>query len=357
MQGADTLVRAMALGLVLAAGEGVAQGVVVPTVAVRAAAVGQGLELDGRLEAVRQSVVAAQVPGNVVQLAVRAGDVVKAGQVLARIDPREAQASVARGDAGVAQARAALSQARADVERQRELKKQGFISQAALDAAEARFLAAEAGLAEAAAGRGQAALARSFTTVVAPYDGLVLATHVEAGDLATPGRPVVTVYAPQPMRAVVYVPASRRAALGEGARAQVRLPSGRWVQPAKVTVLPGADPVSQTLEVRLDLAAADVGQAVPGQAVRVRLSLPGESGPGSEAAGQRLTVPASALLRRGELTAVYVAREGRFVLQAVRTGADHGQAGVEVLAGLSEGQAVATDPVRAGLAGAVPQQP
>jgi hypothetical protein len=68
-------------------------------------------------------------------------------------------------------------------------------------------------------------------------------------------------------------------------------------------------------------------------------------------------VPASALLRRGELTAVYVAREGRFVLQAVRTGADHGEAGVEVLAGLREGQAVATDPVRAGLAGAVPQQP
>lgn len=351
MQSAGATFRVLALAL--AGGTAVAQGVAVPTVAVRAVAVGQGLDLDGSLQAVRQSVVAAQVPGNVVQLAVRAGDAVKAGQVLARIDPREAQASVARGDAGVAQAQAALSQARADVERQRELKKQGFISQAALDAAEARFQAAQAGLAEAGAGLGQAALARSFTTVVAPYDGLVLATHLEAGDLATPGRPVVTLYAPRPMRAVVYVPASRRAAVGDAARFEVRLPSGRWVRPAAATALPGADPVSQTLEVRLELAGADLGEAVPGQAVRVRLALPGEGG----AAGERLTVPAAALLRRGELTAVYVAREGRFVLQAVRTGADHGEAGVEVLAGLRSGQPVAADPVRAGLAGAVPQQP
>ena len=72
------------------------------------------------------------------------------------------------------------------------------------------------------------------------------------------------------------------------------------------------------------------------------------------AAGQskRLVVPSSAVLRRGELTAVYVVARSGFVLKAIRLGSDHGDLGVEVLAGLLDSDSVALDPVRAGLAGA-----
>jgi len=317
----------------------------VPTVTAQPGAVGVGLELDGTLQAVRQSTVAAQVSGNVVQLLVRAGDAVRAGQVLARIDERDAQAGLARSDAAVAQSQAELANAQAQYERSRQLRAQGFVSQAALDIAEAQFRAAQAGQRQAQAGRSQAALARSFTSVTAPYDGLVLATHVEAGDLAAPGRAIATVYAPQPIRAVAYVPASQQALARGAQRMQVRLPSGDWVTPSMTTGLPGADPVSQTVEFRFELPAGAVAGAVPGQSVRVRF------GGGS---AERLTVPAAAVLRRGELTGVYVAREQVFVLQAVRVGADHGDAGVEVLAGLKSGDRVAIDPVRAGLAGARP---
>jgi len=317
----------------------------VPTVATLSSAVGIGMELDGTLQAVRQSTVAAQTSGNVVQLLVRAGDAVRAGQVLARIDERDAQAGLASSEAALARAQAELANARAHHERSRQLRAQGFISQAALDVAEAQFRAAQAGQQQAQAGRSQAALARSFANVVAPYDGLVLATHVEAGDLAAPGRALVTVYAPQPMRAVAYVPASQQAHARQAQRVQVRLPSGQWVAPSASTALPGADPVSQTVEFRLDLPAAAVAGAVPGQSVRVRFA-------GGSA--KRLTLPAAAILRRGELTGVYVVREQRFVLQAVRVGAEHGEAGVELLAGLKPGERVALDPVRAGLAGARP---
>lgn len=341
-----TVAAALAVALGLAASLAAAQQApVVPTVAAQASAVGAGLELDGTLQAVRQSTVAAQVSGNVVQLSVRAGDAVRAGQVLARIDEREAQAGLARSDAAVAQSQAELANARASYERSKLLRAQGFISQAALDVAEAQFKAAQAGQQQAQAGRSQAALARSFTSVVAPYDGLVLATHVEAGDLAAPGRAIVTVYAPQPMRAVAYVPASQQALARQAQRVQVRMPSGDWVAPTASIGLPGADPVSQTVEFRLDLPAAAVTGAVPGQSVRVRFA-----GGSSE----RLTVPAGAVLRRGELTGVYVARDQGFVLQAVRVGAEHGEAGVEVLAGLKAGDRIAVDPVRAGLAGAKP---
>ncbi|MDT4879568.1 efflux transporter, RND family, MFP subunit [compost metagenome] len=130
--------------------------------------------------------------------------------------------------------------------------------------------------------------------------------------------------------------------------------TGQWVQPAAKTSLPAADPVSQTVEWRLDLSAADGANQVPGRQVRVRF-VGGQGQPGS----QRLLVPESALLRRGELTGVYVVAtrgEGQpagFALRAVRTGASHGD-GVEVLAGLKAGDRVALDPVRAGLAGAQP---
>ncbi len=350
------LVGALALAMVDVHAAGQEAGGAVPSVPVMvvgAQSVGAGLTLDGSLQAVRQSVLSAQASGRIAQLSVKAGDRVQAGQVLAVIDDRATQAGVAQAQAGVAQADAQLANARAQFERTRDLRAQGFVAQAALDTAQSQLKAAQAGLAAASAGQTQSSLAQGFTRLTAPYDGWVLQTHAEAGSLAMPGTPVLTVYAPQPIRAVVYVPASLQAAAQQAQQVEVQLPgSERWVKPAASTSLPTADPVSQTVEWRLDLSAADGANQVPGRQVRVRFV-----GSGAQ---QRLVVPASALLRRGELTAVYLAAsrgEGQpegFSLRAVRTGAGHGEAGLEVLAGLKAGDRVALDPVRAGLQGARP---
>lgn len=328
-----------------------ATGPQVPVMVLGERAVGDGQVIDGSLQAVQQSVLSAQASGRIASLNVKAGDRVKAGQVLAVIDDRATQAGVAQAQAGVAQAQASLANARASFERTRELRAQGFVAQAALDAAQAQFRAAEAGAAAARAGQTQASVAQGFTRLTAPYDGWVLATHAEAGTLAMPGAPVLTVYAPQPIRAVVHVPASLQALVQTASRIEVRLPgTDRWVQPEARTSLPAADAVSQTVEWRLDLSTADGAGQVPGRQTQVRF-VGGES--------QRLVLPSSALLRRGELTGVYVVTprgEGQpgFALRAVRAGASHGEAGVEILSGLKVGDRVALDPVRAGLAGARP---
>lgn len=325
---------------------------VVPVAQVGQRDVGQGVELDGSLQAVRQSVLSAQASGRIAQLAVKAGDKVRAGQLLAVIDDRVTQAGVSQAQAQVAQADAQLANARANFERTRNLHAQGFISQAALDVAQTQYKAAQAGASGAVAGQTQSQLAQGFTRLTAPYDGWVLATHAETGDLAMPGTPVLTVYAPQPMRAVVHVPASRQALAAKAATLEIKLPDGRSVAPVSRTALPAADPVSQTVEWRLDLAADVSAGLVPGQQVQVRFV---------SSQAQRLTVPTQAVFRRGELTAVYVVRSkeaagagqsGAFVLRAVRLGAAHGSAGYEVLSGLAGGERVALDPVRAGLAGA-----
>jgi len=305
---------------------------------------------NGTLQPTRSVNIGSELSGTVRKVFVDVNDRVKAGQVLAVIDDRATQAGVAQAQAGVAQAEANLANARAAYERTRDLRAQGFVAQAALDAAQAQFRAAEAGAAAARAGQTQASVAQGFTRLTAPYDGWVLATHAEAGSLAMPGPPVLTVYAPQPIRAVVHVPASQQSLVQTASRIEVRLPgTDRWVQPVARTSLPAADAVSQTVEWRLDLSAADGAGQVPGRQTQVRF-VGGES--------QRLVVPSSALLRRGELTGVYVVTprgEGQsgFALRAVRAGATHGD-GVEVLAGLKAGDQVALDPVRAGLAGATP---
>ncbi len=337
-----------AVALTVALPQAQAQMVIpVSVVAVRAQAVGQGFELDGVVQAVKQSTLSAQVPGRVTALLVKAGDKVRAGQVLATIDDREAQSGVQRSQAQVAQASAELQNAQANFKRTQELRAQGFISAAALDTAQAQLKATQAARDQATAGGRQAGLSQTFTRVTAPFDALVLQTQAEAGTLAMPGTPLLTLYAPAPLRAVVQVPVSRAKALTGSAQVEVQLaaPDGalQWVRPSSARALPGADPVSQTIEWRLDLPAAASPAVTVGQQVRVRF-----------AAGQtqRLVVPSAAVLHRGELTAVYVAADKGFALKAVRLGADHGNQGVEVLAGLMSGDRVAVDPVKAGLAGA-----
>lgn len=324
----------------------------VPVLQAAAQPVAGGFELDGVIEPVKQSTVAAQASGRISQLAVKAGDRVRAGQLLATIDDRESQAGLQRSRAQTAQAEAELRNAQAQAQRTRDLQAKGFVSAAALDTAEAVYKAAQAARDQATAGQRQSAIAQEFTRVTAPYDGWVLDTLAQPGDLAVPGKPLLTLYAPLPLRAVVHVPASRAAAARAATHVEVHVPDGdgggQWISPAARTMLPAADPIAQTLEWRLELPAAAAQAVAPGQQVHVRFAT---------AAQRRLVIPAGAVLRRGELTAVYVALPdgAGFMLKAVRLGADHGAAGVEILAGLHANDRVALDPVRAGLAGARPQ--
>lgn len=299
---------------------------------------------EATIEAVRQATVAAQVQGRVLEARVDAGARVRQGDVLLRIDTREADQAVAAAAANVAAAQARLVDARAALERTRSLRARNFISAAALDQAQAAFDAAKAQHAAAEAGRAQADASRGFATVTSPLTGVVAQRLTEPGEMAQPGRPLMIVYEPGALRAVADVPQQQIAALGAGRdalRARVEFPeSGRWLDAASVTVLPAADPRTHTARVRVALPA-DAAGVVPGMAARVHFLV---------GSAPRLTVPAAAILRRGEVTGVYVANgQGGFVLRQLRVGSTLDDASVEVLAGLSGGETVALDPVRAGL--------
>lgn len=337
----------MVLATLLATSLSVAAAPEVAVQSMGAQSVSSGYVLDGQVEPVRQSTVSAQASGRVATLLVRAGERVKAGQVLATIDDRDTQTGLERSQAQVAQADAELANAKANWLRQQELKAKGFVSQAALDVSAAQYKAAQAGRDGAGAGARQAGLAQSFTKVTAPFDGYVFDTLVQAGDLAVPGKPIAVVYAPQPLRVVVQVPASMnaQAQAAKQIEFQVTGSSGQttWVKPVNHQAVGAADPVSQTMTWKMDVPTQVALQMIPGQPSRVRFV-------GAQV--QRMVVPKAAVLQRGELTAVYVATPQGFALKAVRLGQDHGTGGVEILAGLMASDAVAVDAVKAGLAGA-----
>ncbi|MBK6356626.1 MAG: efflux RND transporter periplasmic adaptor subunit [Betaproteobacteria bacterium] len=297
-----------------------------PVITVKPHAVDLAFPAESLVEAVQQATVGAQIAGRVLEVKADAGQSVKKGDVLMRIDAREA-AEAARA------AEAQYANAKVSYDRTKSLVSQKFMSSAALDKARADLDAAAAN--RAAAGAGQ-----SHATIVAPMTGIIARRHAEMGDMATPGKPLFTIYQPGTLRVTASIPQYRLKAMRDVKTARVEFPElGKWVDAVKVQVLPTADAATHVSQVRVNLP--DVPEATPGMFARVHF-VTGQA--------EKLTVPASAVLRRGEVAAVYVqTADNRLSLRQLRLGDAVGQGEIEVLAGLSAGDKVVTDPVKAGI--------
>jgi multidrug efflux system membrane fusion protein len=340
----------MRMTLVVAAAAALAQvtsgapAAEIETTVVRPALASDVYVSDGVVEAVRQTVIAAQVAGRITELRVKAGDVVKAGQTLARVDERTAAQQVAASQAQVAAAQAQLEAAQREFARSQRLFAKKYISQAAMDQAESQYKAIEAQVRALLAQASVATTQTLFHTLQAPYSGVVAEVSCELGDLATPGKPLMKMYDPAALRAVVDVPESQARSLVPSARARLEFPGVsealRWQTSASMTVLPTADPASHTVQVRLPLPTRIAGLA-PGMYARAHLPVLNTGAAG------RLSIPAKAVITHTELHAVYViGKDGRAQLRQVRLGRSDGER-VEVLAGLADGERIALDPVAA----------
>lgn len=303
--------------------------------------VAQTYSAEGLVEATRQSTVSAQIGGRVKEIGFDVGDRVSKGQVILHIDEREAAQALAGSQAQVLQAQANMQNAKATYERSKQLFAQKFISQAALDKAQADYKVALAQAAASEAGAGQASLAHGYTAVIAPYGGVVSARLVEVGEMVMPGKPLMTGFDPSGMRVVVSVPQYKLADIGARPEVMVEAPSlSRWIKAASTTVQPVADARTHSTQVRVYLPANEPGM-YPGMFVRAHFVVGKAS---------KLVMPASAVLRRSEVVAAYVVDDkGGVKLRQVRLGEATADGAVEVLAGLNPGERVALDPIKAGM--------
>ncbi len=328
----------------LQAWPGVAVAGSLTAVPAQAGSAGATAGFDGVVEPVRQTIVAAQVSGAVVQLDVKAGDTVKSGQLLLRIDARAADQNAAASDAQVLAARASLEVATKQYERQQQLFQKNYISQAAMERAESEFKATRAQLAAQGAQAGAVRTESGFYVIRAPYGGVVASVPVTLGDMAMPGRPLLTLYDPAALRVSVSVPQTVAMQIVPSQRPRVELPGmpapAQWVTPTHVELLPTIDAATHTVVLRLDLPAGHSGMA-PGMFARVWLPM---AGTGVGATASNIVVPLQAIVRRAEMTGVYVVNpDGHPVLRQVRLGRIVGDR-VEILSGLMAGERVASDP-------------
>lgn len=304
-----------------------AQAQSLPTVTVQPHAVDLGFPAESLVEAVQQTTVGAQIAGRVLEVKADAGQTVKKGQLLMRIDGREAEEAARAAEAQYANAKVTY-------ERTKSLVAQKFMSSAALDKA-------KADLDSAAANRSAAGASQSHAAIVSPMNGVVARRLTELGDMATPGKPLFLIYEPGSLRVTASVPQYRLAEMRGVKTARVEFPElGKWVEATAVTLLPTADASTHVSQVRVSLPA--LPEATPGMFARVHFVV---------GKAEKLTVPAAAVLRRGEVAAVYVQLpDGRLSLRQLRLGDLVGQGEIEVLAGLVAGDKVVTDPVKAGIA-------
>ncbi len=302
------------------AGEGAASVIVKPH------AVDLTFPAESVVEAVQQATVGSQVAGRILEVKVDAGQQVAKGELLMRIDAREAAEAARAADAQFANARL-------NYERTQSLVAKKFMSAAALDKAKADLDAA-------AASRAAAGASQSHASIVAPMAGVVARRHAEQGDMAMPGSPLVTVYQPGSLRVTASIPQSRLADIRKLRKARVEFSDlGQWVDAVSVQVLPTVDAATHATQVRVLLPT--MPGAVPGMFARVHFII-GQA--------DKLTVPLQALVRRGEVAAVYVqGTDNRVSLRQLRLGEVVGQGEIEVLAGLVAGDHVLLDPVRAAI--------
>ncbi len=297
---------------------------------------------EGVVEAVKQSTVSSQISGRVSVVNFDVGDVVKKGQVLVRIDATEVSHALNESRAMLAEAQAAYEDAKSTYERSKHLFERKFVSQAALDKSKAEYMAAKSRVDARLANVGIASNTASYATVIAPYGGVVSERHVEIGEMAYPGKPLMTGFDPSSLRITVSVPQLKLDAVKAHveAGATILADNGRQIRAASVTILPVANMITHTTLVRLDFPPETKG-IYPGMFARAKFFV-----------GHRmeLMIPEASVLRRSEVTAVYVVgKNGKYELRQVRLG-EPGEGGrVEVLAGLSAGETISLDPVRAGI--------
>lgn len=304
----------------------------VKLITVGSGAIAPVVELAGEVRARVESRPGFRIPGKIVARSVEAGQHVRRGEALARVDPRDYQLAKSAADAHLAARRADAENAQAEHRRFTELRRQGYVSDQEVERRRVALSAAESALSQAVNGAALEKNRVDDTVLRADADGVVVAVLADVGDVMEIGAPVLVLAQDGPREIAVEFPEDR-APLARGAQAEAAL----WSQPA--TRFPAklrefaasADPVTRTFRARYTVVAP-AGTFTLGQSATLRLSLPARKG--------GIRIPTTALAGQGD--ASFVWRYDPATAQVKRTpvmvvGLDGNDA---VIAGLPDGAQV-----------------
>jgi RND family efflux transporter MFP subunit len=273
-------------------------------------------EVAGAVESVQRATIAAKLDGAIEEMPVSLGLAVKKGALLAKISAGEITARLA-------QAETQLAQAQRNFEREKRLLAKEASTRETVTSLGEAYRLAEAGVREARA-------MRDYAIITAPFAGIISRKMANAGDLATPGMPLLVLENTEQLQVVAAVPEGPALTIKKGDSLAVTVPVAAFSQAGTVTeIAPATDTASRTTLVKIRIEGSAALQ--PGQYARV--AFPGVAGI------KTFSVPEAALLRFGQMERLFVAQDGMVHLRLVRSG-ERRDGQVEILAGLNGGEQV-----------------
>jgi len=287
-------------------------------------------EAVGTVQAEQIAAVTSRVVANVVEMRATAGQHVTSGETLVVLDDRDLRHRVQQAQDAVRSAEATLEQAQSDYKRDKPLFDQQVITPYDFEHTQTNLKTAEANLHRLQQAEREAEVNLSYAVISSPFTGVVVDKLANVGDLAAPGKPLLTMYEQGRLWLEANVPEE----LMDRVRLNEVLPfridaTGREMRGRVVEIVPSSDPSSRTVAVRVHLS--ETKDVVPGMFGRLLLPMKPE---------QILTVPESALIRAGQLTMVDVVNDGRVQRRTVQLGRAIGNR-YEVLSGIAAGETVA----------------
>ncbi len=307
-----------------------------PVRAIQIAAAGAEtvLELAGEIQPRYESRLGFRVSGKVIARQVEIGSVVKRGQVLMQIDPRDLQLSQSQANASVNAAASNLSLAKAEYERYRELRQKNFVSQAVLDAKEASYKSALANHEQSNAALNIATNQNSYANLIADADGVVTALQAEAGQVVAAGTPVVQLARTGEKEARISIPEDQVELVRQVKEMKVRI----WANQSLVLrgqlreLSPVADPATRTYTAKI---------SIPNAPPEVRLGMTATVSFITKADKNLIRLPLTALLNDKNQTSIWVIENGVVRSVPVQVGGVMGNE-VVIASGVNAGQMIVT---------------
>jgi RND family efflux transporter MFP subunit len=287
----------------------------------------------GAVQSQVRSTVSARVTASVVALPVVAGQHVRKGELLVRLDDRDLQTVVRQASEELRQSEATRDLAQSDYDRDKGLYEKAVIPKSEFDVTNMRLRTSTADVAARQEALHDAQVALTYTVIRSPYDGVIIDKVSDVGDMAAPGKPLLTLYESGRLWLEAAVPEEQSADLRIGRTYQIRLDAmDKKMEGRLVEIVPSADSSSRTITARVAIPYAD--NIFPGLFGRMYLPT-GER--------MRTMIPDAAVLRMGQLAMVDVDEDGELRRRSVQLGEQVGSQ-VEVLSGLVPGEKVSLAP-------------
>ncbi|OUS12788.1 hypothetical protein A9Q89_05185 [Gammaproteobacteria bacterium 53_120_T64] len=274
--------------------------------------------------------ISSKIIGYIKTLEVREGDLVKRGQLLLNLDDVGIENAILQAQAGVDSASSLTKDLASDVQRFTKLFKEGSISEVKLRKARLQYNTAQEGLASAKAALATARSQRQYSHIASPTDGIVSARYKQAGDLASPGIPLLTVESRDQLLFETFVAESQLSYIDVGDTVRLTIDNvANELTGTVAHIVHAGDPISRTYKIKVKLP--NVIDLHSGMFGRAHFKV-GETA--------NLVVPPSAIIVKGGLNGVYVVDEHqRIHFRWVRTKRKWPEM-IEIAAGLQPGERI-----------------